>query len=91
MTTEVQELENEKRGSRRRIKESRRGRRISEHKRGHAGQTAALCDLSDEFEANVFRGAPTYDHPHLQDHRNVHNVRAPQARRGAIVHTVELV
>lgn len=54
MTTEVQELENEKRDSRRRIKESRRGRRISEHKRGHAGQTAALCDLSDEFEANVF-------------------------------------
>ena len=62
MTTEVQELENEKRGSKRRIKGSRRGRRISERKRGHAGQTAALCDLSDNFEAKVFRGAPTRDH-----------------------------
>ena len=86
MTTEVRELENEKRGSKRRIKGSKRGRRISERKRGHAGQTAALCDLFDKFEAKVFRSAPTCDHPHLQDHCNVHNVRAPQARRGAIVH-----
>lgn len=39
--------ENEKRGKKRRIERSRRGRRVTERKRGHAGQIAALCDLSE--------------------------------------------
>jgi hypothetical protein len=91
MTTAMRQLENEKRGSKRRVEKIEEG----EKDKAHASegmrvrlQPCVTCPISSRQKNSAVRPLAITDI--CKDHRNVHNVRAPQARRGAIVHTVKL-